>query len=249
MMIRTFSILVACLAFFFAPAHADEPEEKSVSVTSLTVVELFTAQGCPKCPPAIEQFHDIAATPDVLALSWSVDAWDFMEWKDSFADPSFTARQKAYNKAMDRMGIYTPQMVVNGTYQMVGNKPEKVAAGIDMMRKQGLPGPNISVTRDGNDFVVTIADAEGLPNANVLLVWFDEKREVDVRGGKNAGKVLRYANVVMGQEAKAEWSGEPVTIRVSDQWFRDVKCDSAAILLQQPNGGPILSAARIDWTK
>jgi hypothetical protein len=63
------------------------------------VLELFQSQGCSSCPPANANLNAIADRPDVLALSFGVTYWDQLGWKDSFAKPAFTERQKAYARA------------------------------------------------------------------------------------------------------------------------------------------------------
>ena len=84
------------------------------------VVELFTSQGCSACPPADALLAEIAARHDVIALALHVDYWDYIGWKDIFASPAFTARQKAYARASGHRTVYTPQMIVAGKDQVVG---------------------------------------------------------------------------------------------------------------------------------
>src|SRR5215470_7543302 len=88
------------------------------------VVELFTSQGCSSCPPANANLATIADRPDVLALSFGVTYWDYLGWKDSFAKPEFTSRQYAYEHTLHRATAYTPQMVVNGGSDLIGNSAE-----------------------------------------------------------------------------------------------------------------------------
>ncbi len=60
------------------------------------VVELFTSQGCSSCPPADQIMHELAKRDDVIGLALHVDYWDYIGWKDEFADPDHTERQRAY---------------------------------------------------------------------------------------------------------------------------------------------------------
>ena len=78
------------------------------------VVELFSSQGCASCPPADEFLLELAQQRNIIALGWHVDYWDYIGWKDAFAHPAFTERQKAYARALKQRMIYTPQFIING---------------------------------------------------------------------------------------------------------------------------------------
>src|ERR687884_289212 len=85
------------------------------------VVELFTSQGCSSCPPADAMLGELARRPDVIALSLPVDYWDYLGWKDTLAQPAFSARQRAYAGARGDRQVYTPQVIVNGATPCVGS--------------------------------------------------------------------------------------------------------------------------------
>ena len=88
-----------------------------------TVVELFQSQGCSSCPPAAANLAAVADRGDVLALSFEVDYWDRLGWKDTFSKHAWTERQYAYAQAMGHDGVYTPQIVVNGRTAGDGPRP------------------------------------------------------------------------------------------------------------------------------
>src|SRR5438270_13293400 len=85
------------------------------------VVELFTSQGCSSCPPADRYLAELAKDPSLVVLSWPVDYWDYIGWKDTFGSPGFTARQKAYAAVRRDDQVYTPQAVIDGVTHAVGN--------------------------------------------------------------------------------------------------------------------------------
>ena len=85
------------------------------------VVELFQSQGCSSCPPANANVIALADRPDVLALSFGVTYWDDLGWKDTFATPQYTARQWDYARALRPRNVATPQVVINGRRDVVGN--------------------------------------------------------------------------------------------------------------------------------
>ncbi|HWU15032.1 MAG TPA: DUF1223 domain-containing protein, partial [Caulobacter sp.] len=90
------------------------------------VVELFTAQGCSSCGKANQLAADLSKRDGVLALTYSVDYWDYLGWKDTFAKPIFAERQRAYAKKFALRDVPTPQMVVAGRVQASGAKAEAV---------------------------------------------------------------------------------------------------------------------------
>ena len=91
------------------------------------VVELYTSQGCSSCPPA-DAFlaRELANRDDVIALALHVDYWDYIGWKDDFADPQHTDRQRDYARAAGQRTIYTPQMIIAGKDHVIGSHPAEV---------------------------------------------------------------------------------------------------------------------------
>ena len=89
-----------------------------------TVVELFTSQGCSSCPPADALLGELARRGDVIALGFHISYWDSLGWKDPFSTPQSTERQRAYARLFGGQ-IYTPQLVVDGTSEMVGSAAPK----------------------------------------------------------------------------------------------------------------------------
>src|SRR4051812_29577801 len=119
-------LIAAVLLFGIAAAHA---EERPV------VVELFTSQGCNSCPPADAFLGELSRRPDVLALGLHVDYWDYIGWKDPFAQRAHTDRQRSYSRTLNQRFVYTPQMVIDGTLQGVGSETATINKLIDKARK------------------------------------------------------------------------------------------------------------------
>src|SRR5262249_5080552 len=94
------------------------------------VVELFTSQGCSDCPAADRIVTELAKRKDVIALSLPITYWDMLGWKDTLATEANTNRQKSYARAMNRSGIYTPQIIVDGQFDVVGNQRERVLSAL-----------------------------------------------------------------------------------------------------------------------
>ena len=134
---------VCAIVAVIRPAHADPR----------AVVELFTSQGCSSCPPADKIVGELAKDPNVIALSMPIDYWDYLGWKDTLADSRFSARQKAYSHVRGDRNLYTPQMIVNGSAQVIGSD----RAAIDGAIKNTEQGRGRDVGA-GDDDVVGQAD-------------------------------------------------------------------------------------------
>src|SRR5580698_10240525 len=94
----------------------------SAAETRPAVLELFTSEGCSSCPPAERIVNELAQRPDVLALSFHVDYWDDLGWRDHYSLAGATARQRGYARALHRSGVYTPQAVIDGSQDIVGSQ-------------------------------------------------------------------------------------------------------------------------------
>jgi hypothetical protein len=206
----------------------------SASAAPLTIVELFQSQGCSSCPPANANVMALADRPDLLILSFGVTYWDQLGWKDTFASPRYTARQWDYAHAFHRSQVFTPEVVVNGHADVVGQDRAELEALI--AREQSHADPQIHLEHG----IVSIGPGEGA--AQVWLVRFDPRViQVPVARGENGGRTLPHRNVVKELTALGSWTGRPASFAMpaaSDSVLR------TAILVQAGLGGRILAAAR-----
>jgi hypothetical protein len=231
---RNIVFLVGVLAGGLAsasPAAADTPRA--------TVVELFTSQGCSACPKANDYLARIATRPDIIALSYSVDHWDYLGWRDTFAKPEFTRRQKVYARTLAHGKVYTPQIVIDGAVQGSGARTEIVAAAITERRATAARGLSITPARTsaGPAMRVDAAPHSGPPAEIWLVAFIPGDRMVPVGGGENAGRSIRHANVVLRTNRAGAWDGAAVTVSTAG-------CTPAcAVLVQEAGQGPILGAA------
>lgn len=213
-----------------APAPAADDE--------LSVVELFTSQGCDACPPANANLVVLSHRPDVLTLSFNVTYWDDLGWPDTFARPAFTRRQRDYQRGLGTDNVWTPQIVVDGRSHVVGRRLPEVEALIARRRPAG--GPRIAFRGHGVGLAGGLAPDRP---ADVWLVRYEPSPlAVPVARGENAGRTLPHASVVRELTRLGPWSGPDARgYRLPPPDRPDLL---TAVLVQRPDGGPILAAAR-----
>ena len=193
------------------------------------VLELFTSQSCSSCPPAEALLTALqAATPGVATLSFHVDYWNYLSWRDPFSSPQYTARQRAYAKAL-ATEVYTPQLVIDGRASAVGSDRPAVLAAIDQARQAQQSGPPLSLTRTPAGLQVAAGAGEG--QAVILLVGFDPAHDTRVAAGENGGVVLKETNVVRSLRQVGEWHGDAMSLTLPPPAGQ-----KAALILQRPDG-------------
>jgi hypothetical protein len=204
------------------------------------VVELFTSQGCSACPPADELLADIAEREGVIALALHVDYWDYIGWKDSFAQPRFTQRQKAYARANHDRSVFTPQIIVGGQDRVMGAKAMKV---MDLIAAHAqAPQPvSLSLSRNAGRLTVALSAERAMGPADVQLVRYTPSSTVHIKRGENAGRTFDYANIVTDWQVLGRWDGQaPLRLSVDIEGDRPV-----VVIVQEAGHGRVLAAARL----
>ncbi|NOD77358.1 thioredoxin family protein [Ruegeria sp. HKCCD4332] len=228
------AILTALMSCFLAASVAAEDDP--------VVVELFTSQGCSSCPPADRLMHELAKRDDVIGLALHVDYWDYIGWKDEYADPDHTTRQRAYAREGGRSMIYTPQMVINGQHDIVGAQSRELDRLINAHLK-AVPEASVSATRTADEVTVEVMPVE-LPEGetyDIRVVQYSPMRHASIRRGELAGHDLDYANVVETWQIAGQWDGvAPQTF--SAQLGSDLP---AVVLVQRAGHGPVVAATRV----
>ena len=203
------------------------------------MVELFTSEGCSSCPPADALLAGLAARPDVLALSFHVDYWDRLGWKDPFSSRQATERQQRYAEILGLGTVYTPQIVVDGRWQAVGSDRGEVERALDAARRMPVTVP-VRLALDRGRATITLGPGDRTAAA-VLLIGFDRRHVDAVAGGENAGRALTHVDVVRGIAEIGHFTGAASTIVAPVGWHAE---RFAAIL--QAEDGRILGAAVTD---
>lgn len=199
----TFGFAAYVLSRWAVPvASAEDPVFGSSH--GVAVVELFTSQGCSSCPPAdvaLKQIADAAEKDGlpIYALSFHVDYWNRLGWRDPFSDSDYTRRQQSYAGMTGSSRVYTPQMIVNGATEFVGSDRVKANLAIPKALQQSTQARvQLShVTRDnGWDIRYQVDGVRQGFVLNVALV--DTPNVTSVSRGENAGRKLHHTNVVRG---------------------------------------------------
>ena len=215
-------------ALGIAPLHAGERP---------TVVELFTSEGCSSCPPADALLAELAGRPDLLALSFHVDYWDRLGWKDPFSSPDATRRQHGYADLLGLTTVYTPQMVVDGRWQAVGSDRSEVEQALGSARRNRDEVP-VTLAVDHGRAQVTMGPGTDGVAAILLLVGFDRRHVSAVTRGENDGRTLSHVDVVRSIEEAAQFDGGRRTFEAP---IRSSSDRVAAIL--QARDGRVLGVA------
>ena len=236
-------LLAAAALLLAAPAVAAAP-------AAPVVVELFTSQGCDSCPPADALLGELAARDDVLPLGFHVTYWDRLGWRDTLGAEAHTRRQHAYAAQHGGARVYTPQMVIGGAVDAVGSDRRRVLAAIELVRERIAPvALDVEGTGDAARLRLPAAGAGG-GEATVWLVGFDRARDVAIGRGENAGRTIRYHNVVREFEKLGVWTGGgPLDLPLPLGRLAAAGRDAAAVLVQRARDGVIVaSSAALDLT-
>lgn len=178
------------------------------------IVELFTSEGCSSCPPADAvlarlQRNQPVSDARIIVLSEHVDYWNNLGWVDPFSSPQFRARQNDYARAFGTDNVYTPQMVVNGRAEFVGDDIDRASAEIHKAANQPQAVVQLQPYRNRKDhdlidLAVQIKDLppvkvggskDGAP-IQVYMAITEDNLASDVQRGENGGHRLRHTAVV-----------------------------------------------------
>ena len=235
--------LTKSLAFIVLAATATAPPARAAEPVR-GVVELFTSQGCSSCPPADRYLAELAKDPSLVVISWPVDYWDYIGWKDTFASPAFTARQKAYAAARRDDQVYTPQAVIDGVTHAVGNDRDRVQEALDAQSKT-LSCAIALADRDGKIGIDIAPKDNASGSATLWLLRVLRTANVAIGRGENKGRSVTYTNVVREAIPVGAWSGGMAHFDAARPTLGDG--EGLVVLLQAGTAakpGAILAAAR-----
>ncbi|MCO5569342.1 hypothetical protein L7F22_023054 [Adiantum nelumboides] len=249
-------------------------ETRSKPVTkgpSPVLVEHFTSQGCSSCPSADLLLSKLGQAtvggstgaeeepsttmPPLIVLAYHVDYWDYLGWKDPFANHRWSSRQRAYGEALQQDSIYTPEVVVQGRAHCIGSNDDAVSALIKEAAQFPALDLRVSFKRPSPmDLEVSLSISTKLKvegNLDVMVAMFENGQVTDCAKGENRGRVLTNDFVVRslgkactlqnGQTKKAQGQA---SIKLWDTYSK-AKC-GMAVFLQNPSSMEVYGAQLVD---
>lgn len=232
------------------------------------LVEHFTSQGCSSCPPADLLLSKLGqggggsacaedeATPPIIVLAYHVDYWDYLGWKDPFANNRWSSRQRAYGEALQQDSIYTPEVVVQGRVHCIGSNEESVSALIKDAPRFPALDLRVSFSRPSPlDLEVSLSVSFKLKvegNVDVMVAIFENGQVTDCAKGENRGRVLTNDSIVRslekactlqnGQSKKVQGQ---VSLKLWEA-FSKAKC-GMAVFLQNPSSMEVYGAQLLEF--
>ncbi len=203
------------------------------AAASPVVLELFTSQGCSSCPPADAFLAELAQRAGVVALSWHVDYWNNLGWRDPYASPEWTLRQRRYASRLNA-DVYTPALAVNGTRMVVGSDRAAVRAAIGAAAPMSV---QTGIIRTGGSLSVRTGPRPA--TSTVTLIVYDPVHATSVRAGENSGRTLQEAHIVRSAVA-VEIAAEGAMITLPA-----MLADQGAVLLVQDRDLAVLGATQL----
>jgi len=216
------------------------------------VVELFTSEGCSSCPPADELLgrlrQDLSAkNVQVIPLGFHVDYWNSLGWKDRFSSAEFTQRQEEYTRSLKVDGPYTPEMVVDGAVEFVGNDAGRAQSTIRQQAAQ-LAEAQVTIASAGADQLkIQVKGPTATGNALAMLAITEDNLSTQVGSGENGGRTLHHAAVVRELRQVGTLKNgaleTTVPLKLENDWKRnDLR---AVVFVQNGPSGKIAGAASV----
>jgi hypothetical protein len=208
-------------------------------------VELFTSQGCSSCPPSDAYLGKLARRPDIVALSYHVDYWDYIGWKDPFATRDTTERQRAYARVLKQRYVYTPEMVVDGIGHDTGRDRGAIESLLAQAQRRSprraTPGLSRAV---GGPLTITLAASDLDGPADVTLMIYDRRHATPVASGENQGRMIENFNVVRSLQVLARWNGAAASWTVDADRLQPGQ--GAAVIVQHADHGAVLGCNKLE---
>lgn len=169
----------------------------------IVVLELYTSQGCSSCPPADVLLDKVKNeyAKEVYALSYHVDYWNYIGWRDPFSKSKFTEKQRQYNIKFKNRSNYTPQLVINGDDHFVGSNSAKVYRGIAKYAEEKTSN-HIDLKNVNRRSNLVSFDYEVQGNLNqkdLRVVLVLDERITEVKRGENRNRTLKNSNIVVAE--------------------------------------------------
>lgn len=209
--------------------------------SDMTVIELFTSQGCSSCPSADRYLGVLAQDESHITLACHVTYWNYLGWKDTFSLPFCDKRQRSYRDSLRKRTSYTPQMVINGKYEGVGSQRRQIQSALTNAKKD-RPLSNIALSLKDNQFELNLSSVRARNHIEIFLLGVADKKNLSISRGENSGRTLDYHNPVIAHYSIKMSSDTASTVRQRVALSEQITTWVA--LAQDTQTGHILAAGR-----
>ena len=232
---------------FFIVKNATNSPNRNSAEKGFAVVELFTSEGCSSCPPADKLIAKIAKEDEgkqVYILSYHVDYWNQLGWKDRFSDAAYSNRQRQYASWLHLNTVYTPQIVVNGKTEFIGSNEYALNTAIDKGLHDSLRAKlKIAANTENGKLKVHYETDDAARETNLVLALIQKSAKTVVRAGENDGLTLSHVQIVrkLTNESIKEKNGDVII-----DWQNDQEKNGWELIgfVQDRKSGRIISVAK-----
>jgi len=251
-------LVIFAVGYATSVAHSQDPPRPETSVSQEpkagVLVELFTSEGCSSCPPAdamLRQLDNLAPVNSVgiVVLGEHVDYWEGQGWHDRFSSHQYTERQTEYARRFKLDSPFTPQMVVDGAQQLVGNNTPALQAALNSAASGNKATLRISAERKDQKHLALSVDAGPLPagskHADLYVAVADNSAQTQVGGGENSGRKLYHVAVARSLRkcGNVSATGGQLQFTVPLEKGFELEKQRVVVFLQEPDTGHVLGAA------
>ncbi|MFI5097899.1 MAG: DUF1223 domain-containing protein [Candidatus Acidiferrales bacterium] len=236
--IATSLLTVSVLGSVAAKRHPVSSSSGQTGKRQFVIAEVFTSEGCSSCPPAEALLKHLSEEQpvdgvEVIALEEHVDYWNQLGWTDPFSSREFSERQEQYASTFHNDGVYTPQLIIDGSAEVVGSRPREAEETI--RRAASLPKVSLMLKEIGErkngdaTFQFSAASLPSALNSHKLELWVavtERGLQSDVRAGENSGHRLQHAAVVRSlrklqtRDSAAQFKSQ-ITVQLKGGWKQE----------------------------
>ncbi len=251
---HSFAVAAALFGVFISLPALTAAQTTQTNRTPV-LVELFTSEGCSSCPPAdallakLDRDQPVNGA-EIIVLGEHVDYWDNLGWHDRFSSHQYTDRQNQYGARFRVDSVYTPQMIVDGTDQFVGNDASHAVRAIQHATQNSKIKLTLSrPVVDGHKVsaaVSTPAPIPAKPQADLYAALVDPTDTTEVRSGENGGHRLQHVGVVRGLQrvgSLKDLGAGPVSFSLNAPGDAKPGQMRVVVFAQQSGQGAVLGAA------
>ena len=241
--IKFFSFLFFLTVLFSSLTIPKKVKEGKSPEDGFALVELFTSEGCSSCPPADEVVGRLEGwKKHVYVLSFHVDYWNYLGWKDIFSNADYTERQKEYGSIFQLSSIYTPQIIVNGKSELVGSEETRLRNKIDeSLNEKPAAAISMIIQKEEGSKIGISCKTDGEKHLQLYVALVQNMATSHVQRGENRGKTLTHYHIVRDFQSAPNKNGSADFHFELPAGLSSSACTLIAFL-QNPKTGFILAA-------